>query len=552
MLISCGISRKVSTWEGLEEYGYMEGLRNYQMGNYSSAENLFLQLLAKNPTHDAALYYMANIKFSSGKIEEALRYMHAALLADTTNYWYQMQIAQLYSLNQQKEKALEVYEDLLARYPKKIDLYYDLANLYLNQREIDKVLLLLDDIEKFGGVSEATGFYRFNILMMQGKREEAQPLLEELAQSYPSPRVLTLLGDLYAESGRDSLALAYYNNAVAEDPGFIPAVFGQAEVYRLTQQYDLFFEKMNLFMDDGYVDASMKVDYMEQLLQNRAFAATFLKQVDTLFTNLYRRHQTDSAVVYRYAGFLVQASQNERAVAILHKQVQDHPNDQAAWHQYLSINYFLKRWDDMYAIANQALRRFPKQTQFMTMAGIAKWQGEQIPEAISIFESILPLAKKEKLLLTQTYSILGDLYHAAGNQKKSFQAYEKSLQLDPNQPGALNNYAYFLALSGKKLQKAYEMSKLTIDAEPKNATYLDTFGWILYLLGRPQEAKAIFRQVQMYGTDLTAEVLDHYAEVLYALKEFDMAFMYWEQAKLKEKNPELEKRIEERKIQMKK
>ncbi|MCL2728327.1 MAG: tetratricopeptide repeat protein [Bacteroidales bacterium] len=552
LLISCGMTGKMTSRAGMEEFYYMEGLHHYHAGNYSTAENTFKQLLSINPNHDAALYYMANIKMGFGKREEALRYMHAAAQADTSNYWYQMQIAQLYSMNQQKARAAEVYEDLLARYPKKIDLYYDLANLYLNLREIDKALLLLDDIEKFGGVSEATGFYRFNILMMQGKREEAQPLIEELAQSYPSPRVLTLLGDLYAESGSDSLALACYDGALLDDPGFIPAIFGQAEVYRLSQQYDLFFEKMSLFMDDDFVDASMKIEYMEQLLQNRAFAANFLRQVDTLFTKLYRCHQTDSAVVYRYAGFLVQANKEEQAVAVLKQHVEEDTGNQMAWHQYLSINYFLQRWDDMYAIANQALLHFPKQPQFMTMAGIAVWQKGQIPEAISIFESILPLAKKDRPLLTQTYAVLGDLYHAAGKQEKSFKAYEKSLQLDPDQHGTLNNYAYFLSLAGIKLQKAYEMSKRTIDAEPQNATYLDTFGWVLYKMGRYQEAKAIFRQVLIYGKDLSAEVLDHYAEVLYALKEYDMAFMYWEQAKFKEKNPELEKKMEERKIQMKK
>jgi tetratricopeptide (TPR) repeat protein len=448
--------------------------------------------------------------------------------------------------------AIKVYEDLLTHFPKKSDPYYDLANLYLNQRDTEKALMVLNEIEKIGGVTEATGFYRFNILMMQEKREEAKVLLEELVQSYPSPRILTFLGDLYAESGSDSLALSCYDNALIEDPAFIPAIFGQAEVYRMGQQYDIFFDKMLVFLNDDHVEASMKIEYMEQLLQNRAFAATFLKQVDTLFTKMYRCHQADTAVVYRYAGFLVQASQEERAVAVLRENVQDYPKDIKAWNQYISINYFLRNWDAMYVVSSEALHRFPKQPEFMTLQGIAAWQSDKIPEAISIFESLLPITKKNKPLFTQTWSILGDLYHSAGREEKSFQAYEKSLQLDPDQSGVLNNYAYFLALSGKKLNKAYEMSKKTIDAEPQNATYLDTFGWILYKMGRFQEAKAIFRQVLMYGKELSAEVFDHYAEVFYALKEFDMAFIYWEQAKIKEMNPELEKKIEERKIQMKK
>ena len=550
-LCSCGIAYKTEKTERSETSYYLEGLRGYHLGDYVYAEDCFSRLLKINPQHDAALYYMANITFSHGKHEEALRYMHAAAQADTSNYWYHLQIAQLYTINQQPSLAIQVYEDLLARYPKKSDLYYDLANLYLSQKDMDKALILIDEIEKFGGASEATGFYRFNTLMMQGKYKEAQPLLEALAQSSPSPRILTMLGDLYAETEKDTLALMCYNEAVAQDSGYIPAIFGQAEVYRFRQEYDAYFEKINLFMEDGYLDASLKMDYMEQLLQNRVFAVAFLKQIDTLYSKIYQHHQADTAVVYRYSGFLIQAGYDNRAAEVLRENVTRYPKDQDAWIQYLSINHFLQRWDTLYVAAREAMSLFPRQTDFMTMAGIAAWQTDKIPEAIAIFESVIPLAKNRDALLAQTWSILGDLYYAADESRKSFQAYEKSLKIDPEQSGVLNNYAYFLTLSGKNLQKAYEMSKKSVDAEPKNATYLDTFGWVLYTMGRYQEAKTIFRQVMMYGGDLSAEVLDHYAEVLYALKEFDVAFMYWEQARLKEKNPELEKKIEQRKTEMK-
>jgi tetratricopeptide (TPR) repeat protein len=529
----------------------MEGLRGYHLGNFQYATQSFKKILSNNPQHDASLYHLSTISYELGDTEKALQYMQLAAQADTTNYWYQLQVARLLLVNGQADLAINAYEDLLVRYPKKSDLYYDLANIYLNQKEIDKALFLLEEIEKFEGVSEATGFYRFNILMMQGKRDEALPLLQELAQLFPTPRILTVLGDMYAESGLDSLSVACYDEAVAQDPRYIPAIFGQAEVYRIRQQYDQYFDKMSVFMEDKYVDASLKVDYMDQLLQNRAFAATFLKQVDTLYTTLFRSHRTDSAVVYKYAGFLVQASQEERAVQVLKERAVENVNDLMVWRQYLSILYFLQLWDKVYDAANEALRHFSKHPEMMTMKGLAAWQSDRIPEAIQIFESILPIAKKDNSLMAQTLSILGDLYHAAGDQDKSFKAYEKCLQLDPDMLGALNNYAYFLALLDKKLQKAYDMSKKTIDAEPQNATYLDTFGWILYKLGRYQEAKAIFKQVLIFAKEQSAEILDHYAEVLFALKEYDMAFMYWEQVKLKEKNPELERKVEERKAQMK-
>ena len=98
------------------------------------------------------------------------------------------------------------------------------------------------------------------------------------------------------------------------------------------------------------------------------------------------------------------------------------------------------------------------------------------------------------------------------------------------------------------------MSRKTIEAEPDNATYLDTFGWILYLMGKPEEALSHFKRAMIYGGKDSPVILDHYAEVLYALGEYDMAFVYWNLAKQKnvDEIPDLNERIERRREEMKK
>lgn len=93
------------------------------------------------------------------------------------------------------------------------------------------------------------------------------------------------------------------------------------------------------------------------------------------------------------------------------------------------------------------------------------------------------------------------------------------------------------------------MSRKTVEAEPDNATYLDTYGWILYLQGKPQEAKPHFKHAMLYGGKDSAVIMDHYAEVLYALKEYDLAFVYWNLAKQKNNGDieGLDEKIAERK-----
>ena len=93
------------------------------------------------------------------------------------------------------------------------------------------------------------------------------------------------------------------------------------------------------------------------------------------------------------------------------------------------------------------------------------------------------------------------------------------------------------------------MSKKTVDANPDNATYLDTYAWILHLLGKDQEAKPYFKHAMLYGGKDSAVIMDHYAEVLYSLGEYDLAKVYWSQAKAKNTEgdiPDLEARVEAR------
>jgi Tfp pilus assembly protein PilF len=138
--------------------------------------------------------------------------------------------------------------------------------------------------------------------------------------------------------------------------------------------------------------------------------------------------------------------------------------------------------------------------------------------------------------------MLGDLYQHEGNIKKAFSYYEKVLAIDSSNVLVLNNYAYFLSLAGQQLDKAYRMSKKAIAAEPNNATYLDTFGWVLYKMEKYFEAKAIFKHAMIYGGLEQAVILDHYGDVLNALGEKDAAVIYWEMSHRKEANPEVRKK----------
>ena len=63
------------------------------------------------------------------------------------------------------------------------------------------------------------------------------------------------------------------------------------------------------------------------------------------------------------------------------------------------------------------------------------------------------------------------------------------------------------------------------------------------------EAKPFFKHAMLYGGKDSVTVLDHYAEVLYALGEYDLAKVYWNLAKNKNADgtvPDLDERVQKR------
>ena len=84
---------------------------------------------------------------------------------------------------------------------------------------------------------------------------------------------------------------------------------------------------------------------------------------------------------------------------------------------------------------------------------------------------------------------MGDYLQKENKFKEAYAAYDSCLVYKSDNIYCMNNYAYYLSINGDDLQKAEQMSYKTIQAEPKNATYLDTYAWILFLQKRYTEAQ---------------------------------------------------------------
>ncbi|MEN6617994.1 MAG: tetratricopeptide repeat protein [Rikenellaceae bacterium] len=518
------------TKEEADQFYYIEGLRQYNIGSLEEAQKIFKELIKRGTKNDAVYYYSANISLQKGDIANALKMMATASKMDPQNYWYSVQLAKIYAAQNNLDEAIKIYETLQDKYPQKTELYDDMIDIYIAQKQIDKARKVVDDVERYVGKNEATGLTRYNLLVYENKKQEAFDYLIEFDKEYSTPRTATLLGDYYSGKQKDTIALDYYRKAFTLDPTYVPASFGMAEIFRTRGQFDLYFEKIFPFLANPAVDSKMKVSYMKEILSSQKFVQTFLPQVDTMMANLYTAHPSDTSVAYTYALYLVQTGRLDPGLKVLDNNLRVHNYSKEAHRQYLSLLYYMERWNKLVNYSDSALAVLPKDPDFMELKGIGLLQLKRIHESIEIFKQLLKLTKGDSASTVRNLSILGDLNYQIGNKNESFKYYRKTLSKEPNHLTTLNNYAYYLSEERKDLKRAYKMSKKTIEADPNNPTCLDTFAWILHLLNKDVEARAIFKHAMIYGGGENATILDHYAEVLYALKEYDLAYIYWAKA----------------------
>ena len=501
-------------------------------GQLKEAEALLKTVTEADPANDAAWYYLGICHLYGRDIKGAQAALKKASELDPGNYWYKERLALAYSMTGEDDLTVATYEELLKEYPKKNELYFTLVNLYLKQNQFDKALSAMDQIEKVFGKNENVTTTKYDILLRQNKPDEALKVLEEFNKDYSSPFVLTKLGDHSLAEYKDSAALAYYQEAIDLQGDYMPAVLGEAEVYRIRRDYDGFFGSIGNFVRDGGTMPQAKTQYLGMLLQRSEprFIQNFQSRIDSLYDSMILIHPADSEVVKSSGMYYYATQRTEKARSLLRQNMLQHPESLDATATYLQLLGYEGDWDALLQATDSAILRFPKETDFLEMKNVACYNKKDWQGIIDNSRKMIAIAPGDTSVTIPALANIGDMYHEMGDEKEAFKYYKLVLKMNPDYSPTLNNYAYYLSLKGKSLRKACTMSKKTIEKEPDNPTYLDTYGWILHLLGRDQEAKAVFKHAMIYGAKENATCLDHYAEVLEALGENDLARVYRTQA----------------------
>lgn len=549
ILTACGSSRKSLpatqnspvtekdplTYEQRRKYDYyfLEAVRMKQKGEYDAAFELYRHCLDIYPGSAATLYEISQFYMVLGQEEKSEQALKQAVRSDESNFWYKQTLAAYYQSKRDLPKAIAVYEDMAHQFPSRLEPLMALIELYNQTKSYQEVIKTLNRLEELDGKSEQISMEKFRMYLLMNNQEQAFQEIESLSKEYPyDMRYKTILGDVYLNNGHPQEAYDTYQKILKEEPGYAPALLSMASYYQKTGQDSLYHVQLDTILLNEDVESTTKMDIMRQLIVQSEQTTKDSTQIVSLFNEILKRPQQNADLAMLCAQYLITKRMEKESVPVLHQVLALDPENKPARLQLLSYAIRDNNLDEVIKVASPALEYNPDAMEFYYYLGLAYYQKEDTDKALDVFQKGVKQvnAKSDKAIVSDFYAILGDIYNIKEMKAEAYAAYDSSLVYNPNNIATLNNYAYYLSVERKHLDKAEEMSYRTVKAEPENATYLDTYAWILFEKERYTEARIYIEQALKNGGDSSRVIVEHCGDIYYKLGEKEKALEYWKKA----------------------
>lgn len=541
LLVSCGAKQTVQSSDrdsGLNDYDdkflralFIDACTEKILGNYGKALVLFEECLRLDPENAACHFELSNLYAAQGKMMDALEYAQFAADSDPDNIWYQSQLGHLYAATGDDERAAKIFEKLCKKDPENIDFHFIWAENLLYAGDIEGGIEVYDIIEDHWGMNPDLSIQKQMLYEEIGEFDKGIAEIEKLVEWDPQePRFRGLLAELYAESGRREEALEMYNSIFEIDPNNGMANMALAMYYEQENEDEKYWDHLlkGFAGEDVHIDQKMGVvlDYYDKT----AGLPALLPKAYQLIDAMIEAHPNDPKGYSIKGDFYLRDDSLAQGRDMFLKALELDPNKNLIWNEVMFLNSQLNDIDAMLRDSEKAIELYPTMPIYYYFNGIANIQLHEYETAIRSLKTGKSLLLDDLNLLFQFWQSLGDAYNHNGDYEDSDEAYERALDLQPDNVYVLNNYAYYLSLRGANLDKAAEMSLRTNELVPDDPTFEDTYGWILYKQGNFEDAEEwIGKAVQSSGTG-DGVILEHYGDVLFQLGRTDEALDYWKQA----------------------
>ena len=513
---------------------FLEAICQQEKGNHDAAFDLLTHCVEIDSTRSEAFYYLARYYDYLKDKDKALAYSEKAVQLEPDNETYLETLANTYVSRRNYDLAIDVMERIFDKNRDREDVLSMLVQLYEQQKDYEGAIRTLSRLETLEGKSERLSMAKSDLYTQKGDKKAAISEMKQLADQYPNDlNYRCLYGNTLYLNGQQKKALAIYNDILKKDPDSRSAQMAMLSHYNEINdsvQAHVWLERMLMNKNATTQD---RVMLFRQLIGESERSGGDSTQVLSLFHRVLNTPLADADLAIFCATYMnLKKMPSDSISPVLEHALALEPTNAAARLQLVGYAWEAGNRDRVIELCQDARQYNPDEMAFYYYQGIAYYQKDQLDQALNAFQNGIGVItpQSDPSIVSDFYAVMGDILHQKGQTREAFVAYDSCLVWKDDNIGCLNNYAYYLSELGEQLDKAEQMSYRTIKAEPKNATYLDTYAWILFMQQRYSEAKIYIDQTLQYDNDTSAVLLEHAGDIYYQAGDKDQALNYWQQA----------------------
>ena len=513
---------------------FLDAICQREKGNSDAAFDLLRHCIEIDSTRSEAYYYLGQYYALLKDRQTAQRYFEKTAALEPDNATYLETLANVYYGQKEYDKAIDAFERLYDKNRDRVEVLAVLVQLYEQQKDFDKAIKTLTRIETVEGKSERLSYAKSRFYTEMGNKKAAVAEMKTLSDQYPNDNNFrTLYANTLYVNGQQKKALAIYDKILKEEPDNRNAQMAMLAHYNERQDSVQANGMLERILQNKYASTEDRVALLRQVIGESEQSGGDSTRVLQLFRMILDMPQQDADMALFCATYMnLKKMPNDSIRKVLEKALDISPDNAAVRLQLVSFAWQAKDRDRVISLCQDARQYNPDEMAFYYYQGIAYYQKDQLDEALNAFQNGIGVITPESdpAIVSDFYAVMGDIMHQRGMEQEAFAASDSRLQWKDDNIGCLNNYAYYLSEKGIQLEKAEQMSYRTIKAEPKNATYLDTYAWILFMQKRYSEAKIYIDQTLQCDSDSSSVLLEHAGDIYYHTKDVERAVTLWQKA----------------------
>lgn len=517
---------------------FLDAVCSQLRGDDSTALRLLDSCRTVNPNAAEAFYRLAQQYTDMGNDSLATQYMERAARLQPANDTYQESVAATYIQQRDYDSAIKAYENLYSHHRERTDVLDILARLYGAKKDYTRMLSTIERIEKIDGESDELTFMKMNVYEMRHDTKNAYRMLKALNDAHPNePNYKVMLGNWLMNHSRCDEAFKCFQGALADDPQNAFALNSMYDYYRAGGDNASADELREKILFSSQTESKTKVTMLQQAIKESEQNGGDSVVVLNLFDRTMAASPKDADISNMKAMYMkLKGMPVDSVNAAFEHTLTFEPDNNLARIKLIQDKWEKKKWDEVIALSTAGTQYNPDDMTFYYFLGLAYFQKDDDDHALDALkrgaDEIDDHADPD--MASDFYGAMGDILFKKHQQEEAFVAYDKSLKWKEDNIVVLNNYAYYLSELRRDLKRAEQMSFKTVQAEPTNATYLDTYAWILFLQKRYDEARAYIDRALQNDTDTvngpSAVVIGHAGDIYCMCGDTDRAVELWQRA----------------------